>query len=230
MPKIRLLLVDSSEIFREGLVNLLQFKSNIDAISVSNKASQAVKAARAHNPHVVLADIESSEGSGIELILHIHEVVPEAHIIMFAHPLKEKALFFSAVRAGVTGYISKDSSLESLVRMITLAAEGKVIVDLPIAKIVVIALKALDSHRHEAKPERISLMTEQERKVLAIISQNGYTNKGIAEALFTTENTVKVHVHNIMQKLSAHNRLEAAICGIEEGLEYSVDGSRAEPM
>ena len=139
MPKIRLLLVDSSEIFRAALANLIQSKSNIDVVSVSNKASQAVKAARAHKPHVVLTDIESSAGSGIELIRHIHEVVPDAHIIMFAYP-KEKALLFYAIRAGVTGYISKDSSLESLVKMITLAAEGKVIVDLPVAKTIVAAL------------------------------------------------------------------------------------------
>ena len=228
MPKIRLLLVDGSEIFREGLVNLIQSKSNIDAVSVSNKASQAVKVARAHKPHVVLTDIESSKGSGIELIQRIHEVVPEAHIIMFACP-KEKALFFSAVTAGVTGYISKDSSLESVVKMITLAAEGKVIVDLPVAKTVVSALQSLNGHRHEAIPEHINLLTNQETKVLALLAQDN-SNKEIAEVLFTTEDTVKVHVHNIIHKLAAHSRLEATVCAIEEDLQYSVDGHRAELM
>ena len=228
MPKIRLLLVDSSEIFREGLANLLQSKSNIDVVSVSNKASQAVKAARVHKPHVVLTDIESSEGSGIELILRIHEVVPDAHIIMFT-PRKEKTLFFSAVRAGATGYISKDNSLETLVKTITLAAEGKVIVDLPIANTVVTALQSLNGYRHEAKPERIALLTNQERKVLALMAQDN-SNKEIAAVLFTTEDTVKVHVHNILQKLAAHSRLEAMVCAIEEGLQYRVDGSHAEPM
>ena len=228
MPKIRLLLVDGSEIFREGLANLIQSKSDIDAVSVSNKASQAVKAARAHKPHVVLTDIESSEGSGIELIQHIHEVVPEAHIIMFVYP-KQKTLFFSAITAGVTGYISKDTSLESLVKMITLAAEGKVIVDLPIAKTVVAALQSLNGHRHEAIPEHINLLTTHERKVLVLMAQDS-SNKEIAEALFTTENTIKVHAHNIMHKLLARNRLEATVCAIEEGLQYSVDGSREKPM
>jgi len=228
MSKIRLLLVESSEIFREGIGNLIQSKSDIDVVSVSNKVSKAVKAARAHKPHVVLTDIESSEDSGIELIRRIHEVVPDAHIIMFAH-LKEKALFFSAVRAGVTGYISKDSSLESLVKTITLAAEGKVIVDLPVAKTVVMALHSLNGYRREAIPERINLLTKQERKVLALMAQDN-SNQEIAEALFTTEETVKVHVHNIMHKLAARNRLEATVCALEEGLQYSVDGSRAEPM
>jgi len=228
MPKIRLLLVDSSEIFREGLVNLIQSKSNIDAVSVSNKASQVVKAAKAHKPHVVLMDIESSEGSSIELIQHIHGVVPDACIVMFSHP-KAKAIFFAAVTAGVTGYISKDSSLESLVKMITLAAEGTIIVDQTIAKTVVTALQALNGYRHEAIPEHISLLTNQERKVLALMAQDT-SNKEIAEALFITEDTVKVHVHNIMHKLVARDRLGAAVCAIEEGLRYHVDGSRAEPM
>jgi len=228
MPKIRLLLVDSSEIFREGLVNLIHSKSGIYAVSVSNKVSQAVKAARAHKPHVVLTDIESSEGSGIELILHIHEVVPDAHIIMFAHP-KAKALFFHAVGAGVTSYISKDSSLESLVKTITLAAEGKVIVDLPVAKTMIAALRSLNGYRHEAIPNHINRLTAQEKKVLALMAQDN-SNQEIAEVLFTTEDTVKVHVHNIMRKLVAHSRLEATVCALEEGLQYSVDGSRAEPM
>ena len=216
MPKTRLLLVDSSEIFRDGLVNLIQSKSNIDAVSVSNKASQAVKAAMAHKPHVVLTDIGSFKGSGIELIQRIHEVVPEAHIIMFAC-LKEKEFFFSATRAGITGYISKDNNLESLIKMIALAAEGKFIVDLPLAKTVVAALQSLDGYRHEAIPENINLLTNQERKVIAFIAQDK-SNKEIAEVLFTTEDTVKVHVHNILRKLEAHSRLEVAVCAIEEGL------------
>lgn len=228
MPKIRLLLVDSSEIFREGLANLLQSKSNIDVVSVPSTVSQAVKAARAHKPNVVLTDVDFSEASGIELMLRIEEVVPDARIIVFTHSTKT-ADFFSAVKAGATGYISKDSSFESLVKTITLAAEGKLIIDLPTAKIVVAALRSLNNHKHEAKTERIALLTEQERRVIALMAQDR-SNKEIAEALFTSENTVKVHVHSIMQKLSARNRLEATACAIEEGLQYSVDESRVEPM
>ncbi|GAG44028.1 unnamed protein product, partial [marine sediment metagenome] len=111
----------------------------------------------------------------------------------------------------------------------TLAAEGKFIVDLPVAKTVVAALQSLNGYRHEAIPEHINLLTKQERKVIVLMAQDN-SNKEIAEALFTTEDTVKVHVHNIMHKLAAHSRLEATICAVEEGLQHSVDGSRAEPM
>lgn len=228
MSKIRLLLVDSSEIFREGLVNLIQSQSNIDVVSVPNVVFKAVKAARTHKPHVVLTDVKSPEGNDIQLIRRIHELVPDAHIIMFAHP-KERVRFFPAVMAGATGYISKDSSLESLIKTVTLAAEGKVIIDQPIARTVVGALQSLNGHRHEAKPERIDLLTKQERKVLALMARDN-SNKEIAETLFTTEDTVKVHVHNIMQKLAAHSRLEAMACAVEEGVQYGIDGSRAEPI
>lgn len=226
MLKIRLLLVDSSEIFREGLVNLIQSKSNIDVVSVPNKISRAIKTAKSHKPHVVLTDIDSSEGSTIQLIQGIHEVVPDAYIIVFSYGIRI-ADFFSAVTAGVTGYISKHSSLESLVKMVTLVVEGKVIIDLPLAKAVVAALQFLNGYRREAMPERVNVLSKQERKVLALMAQDN-SNKEIAEALFTTEDTVKVHVHNIMRKLGAQSRLQAAVCAIEEGVQYSVDGSRAE--
>lgn len=223
MPKIRLLLIDSSEIFREGLVNLIQSKSNIEAVSVSNQICEVVKATRSHKPGVVLLDIDFSQGSSTELMLRIKEIVPDARTVAFTYSTTSID-FFSAIGAGVAGYISKHSSIESLLKTIALVAEGKLVVDLPVAQIVLAALQFLDNYKHESKPERVVTLTEQERKVLALMVQD-HSNQKIAKALFTSENTVKVHVHNIMRKLSAHTRLEVVACAIEEGLQYRVDGS-----
>ena len=228
MPKIRLLLVEASEILREGLVKLLQSESNIDVVSVSNTVSQAVKAARAHKPHVVLTDIESSEGSGLKLILRIQKVVPDAHIIVFTNSRRIDD-FFSAMRIQAAGYISKDNSVENLVKTIALTAEGKLVIDPPMAGVATGGLRALNGHRHEAELNHVNTLSKQEKRVLGLMADVA-TNREIANVLFITENTAKIHVSNIMHKLHAHHRLEATVCAIEESLQHNMDGTGPEPM
>ena len=226
MQRIRLLLVEASEILRQGLANLLQSESNLDIVSVSDTPSQAVKAARAHKPDVVLTDIESSKGSAIELMLRIQKVVPDTRIIVFTNSRRIED-FFSAMRIQVAGYISKENSVESLVKMIALAAEGKLIIDPPMAGIATGGLKAMNGHRHEASLNHVDLLTKQEKAVLNLMA-DAATNQEIANALFITENTAKIHVQNLMHKLHARHRLEATVCAIEESLQRSMDGSGSE--
>jgi len=228
MAKLRLLCICSWEFFCEGLVNRIRTKAKFDVISVPNVVSKAVEAARIQNPHVVLTDIESPGGSNIELIHGIHQVVPDARIIVFTHSTSTTE-FFSAVQAGATAYISKNNSLESLVADIELVANGALVVDPPIAIRAIAALQSLHFNVRGAKTEHISLLTNQERRILAVMAQY-YSNKEIADALFISESTVKVHVHSIMQKLSAHSRLEAMACGIEEGLQFRLDGTWPEQV
>jgi len=228
MSKIRVLVVKTWEIFCGGLVKLLQSESGIDVVSVSNMVSPAVKAARAHKPDVVIADIQSSKDSSAELIQHIHEVVPDAHIVVLTHSTK-MADFFSAVKAGATGYISKGSSYKSIVKTIVLAAEGKLIIDPPMAEIVIRGFKVLDEYRHGAQLNLLNTLSKQERAVLALMAHDA-TNSEIASALFITKNTVKIHVRTIMHKLHAHHRLAAMACAIEDGMQFSEDGTGAEHM
>jgi len=226
MQKIRLLLVEASEILREGLANLLQSASNLDIVSVSDTPSQAVKAARAHKPDVVLTDIESSKGSAIELMLRIQKVVPDTRIIVFTNS-RRIGDFFSAMRVQAAGYISKENSVESLVKTIALAAEGKLVVGPLMAGVATGGLRALNGHRHEADLNHLNTLSKQQRAVLSLMA-GALTNKDIADTLFITESTVKIHVRNIMHKLHARHRLEATVCAIEESLQYSVDGSGPE--
>lgn len=226
--KVNLLLVDSFQLFREGLAKLLQSEPNIQVVSTSSTISEALEAARVYKPDVVLMDIESPEGNGIEQISRIHEVVPEAVIIVLTH-LKSNAAFISTIRAGARGYILKNSNVENLVKTIALAAEGKLVVDPPLATLVIDIINSLNHRRHLAKPECIDLLSKREKAVLALIARDA-TNREIASALFTSESTVKVHMRNIMRKLEAHNRSEAAACAIEEGLLHGADGTGAQQV
>ncbi len=215
MQKIKLLLVGRLDIFQKGLTKLLQAEPNIDIVSTSSRISEVLEAARVHKPDIVLIDIVSSEES-IELVPPIQQIVPDVPIIALTFSTAPRD-FFPAIKAGATGYIFRDNNFEDLVKIIALTVEGKLVIDPPIATVVLRALQFLDKHRHLAKPEAINLLSKCEKAVLCLMMQC-VDNKEIASTLFTTENTVKAHVHNIMHKLQARNRLEATICAIEEGL------------
>ena len=219
MPKIRLLVVDSSNIFCDGLINLINSKPSINIVPMSSTPPQAVKEAITYEPHVVLIDIDPAKESDIELAQRIHETVPDAHILIFSQ-FRENPHFFSAFSAGITGYISKNNSFENIIRAVKLAAQGTVIIDLPVAKAVIWAIQTLSSFKHGAMMEYYDRLTKQEVKVLTLIA-HGKSNKDIAESLFSTEDTVKVHVHNILKKLEARNRMELIIYAIERGMQYS---------
>lgn len=223
MRKVNSLLADSSEIYREGLAKLLQLEPTINVVSTCSTALEAIEAARVQRPDVVLVDIEFPEGNNITVISHIHEVAPDTRIIILTNS-KSSIDFFSTIKAGATGYLLKDGDFKNLVRAISLAAEGKLVIDPPIATLVLEALQSLDRYRHRAKLEGINLLSQHEKAVLVLMARAA-TNKEIASTLFISENTAKVHVHNIMQKLQAHNRLEATICAIETGLLHSQDGT-----
>jgi len=216
MRKIKLLLADNSAIFCEGLDKLLQSQQNIEVLWTSNSVSEAVKAATKYNPDVVFTDIQSSQSSSVETIQRIRQVLPNVPIILFTHS-NASTDFFLAVSAGATGYILKDISFETFVKMIALAAEGNLIITPPMARSVIELLRFVDSRKRQAKVEGISSLSEQEKAVLALIVENA-TNKEIAETLFLSESTVKVHVRNIIRKVHARNRVEVRVCAIEQGL------------
>jgi len=216
MRKIKLLLADNSAIFCEGLDKLLQSQPNIEVLWTSSSVSEVVEAATKYKPDVVLTDIQSSQSSNVKTIQRIRQILPNVPIIVFTYST-ENIDFFAAISAGATGYILKDTSFETLLKMIALGAEGNLVITPPIAQDVIEVLKFVDSRRCHARVEGISLLSEQEKAVLTLMAR-GDTNRQIASILFITENTVKVHVRNITRKLSAHNRVEARICAILAGL------------
>jgi len=216
MRKIKLLLAGSSTIFCEGLAKLLESQPNIEVVWTSSSVSEVVEAATKYKPDVVLTDIQSSQSTSVKTIQRVRQVLPNVPIIVFTHS-NASTDFFSAISAGATGYILKDTSFETFLKMIALGAEGNLVITPPIAQNVIEVLKFVDSRRCHARVEGISLLSKQEKAVLTLMARVN-TNKQIASTLFITENTVKVHVRNIIHKLSAHNRVEARVCAILAGL------------
>ena len=214
MTKIKLLLVGKNEFFCEGLVKLLEHEFDIEVVRTCCTGLEAVKRANKYQPDVILIETELAECSGIEAIQHIHERLPNTNIIVLTHS-EVYTDFISAIKAGARAYISKDTiNIENLIKTITLVAAGEVIVSPPMVARLLAEINLLEEHKGAAKAGDVSL-SKREQAVLSLVAQ-GLTNREIATSLFISEQTVKVHLRNIMGKFHAHTRQQAVALGREK--------------
>jgi two-component system NarL family response regulator len=154
-----------------------------------------------------------SELSGcgdIDIIQNIHIEMPKINIIaLFSSEKIEEGIYY--IRAGAKGYISKNSSTESFLKIISLIADGDVIISPPLATKLLEEFTLLEKYEKDtAKIEDSKKLSKREQEVLSLVAQ-GFSNKEIAEALFISEQTVKTHMRNVMAKLHLHNRMRAII-------------------
>ena len=205
MVKIRLALADSEDIFREGLAKLFENESDIEVVGVCRTGSEALECVYKYQPDVILMDIGLPECTGVEVVQRIHEGLSKTSIIMLTHSETDSDLI-SAVRAGAKAYLSKDVSIENLIRAIILVAAGGVVVSPPMSARLLAEFNFLEDDKDAAK--LITLLSKREQVVLSLVAQ-GFTNMEIATTLVICENTVKVHLRNIMEKLQAHTRQQA---------------------
>lgn len=205
MAKVSLVLADKEEIFREGLAELLKSEPTVELVCICSTGFEAVESARKHRPDVVLIGTELSECSSVEAIQRIHEGLPKTNIIVLTHPEADDDLI-SAARAGAKAYISKDISIEALIKTITLVADGGVVISAPMATRLLAEFSSLEESKDAEK--LYALLSKREQAVLSLVAQ-GSTNREIADALLICENTVKVHLRNIMAKLHARTRQQA---------------------
>ena len=216
MTKVKLLLVDKSEIFREGLVKLLEHEPSIEVVCTCCTGLEAVESANEHQPDVILIDPELSECSGIEAMQRINERLPNTSIIVITCS-EVNADFLSAVKAGARAYISKNISIENLIKTVTLVTEGEFIVSPPMAARVLAEFNYLAWHKDAAKSGDDTLLSKREQAVLSLVAQ-GLTNREIATTFSISEHTVKAHLRNVMEKLHAHTRQHAVALAREKDL------------
>jgi len=227
VTKLKLILADKRGIFREGLAKLLEPEPSMEVVGTCCTGGEVVESANEHQPDVVLIDTELSECSSIEAIERIHERLPKTRIMVLTHS-EVNAEFLSTVRAGAKAYISKDISLENLIKAIILVAEGEVVVSPPMAAGLLAEFNSLMEGKEVAKLGDVALLSKREQAVLSLVAQ-GFTNREIATTLVISEHTVKVHMRNIMEKLNAHTRQQAvALAG---GIDLlSVTETSTNPM
>jgi two-component system, NarL family, response regulator DevR len=193
---IRLLLVDDHEVVRAGLRALLRKAADIQIVGEVGTMTDAIAAAEATAPDVILMDLRLPDGSGIEACREILSERPQARVLVLTSYPDEQAVI-STIMAGAAGYFLKDISSQALVRAIRKAAAGNPVLDSKLAD------------RVAKKMQRLGELSPQEQRVLALVVE-GKTNKEIAVALSLSDKTVKNYLSNAFQKLNVTRRSQAA--------------------
>ena len=211
---VRVLVVDDQELFRRGLIMLLSGDIDIEVVGEAADGITATDLAVKTAPDVILLDVRMPRRTGVEACRAIKEVVPSAKIIMLTVS-DEEADLYEAVKSGAAGYLLKDSSIEEVAQAVRVVADGQSLISPSMA------VKLIDEFKQMSKPEREQgpglRLTERELEVLRLVAK-GLNNREVAKELFISENTVKNHVRNILEKLQLHSRMEAVMYAVREKL------------
>jgi DNA-binding NarL/FixJ family response regulator len=208
MKKIRLLLIEDNRLLLDGIVSILKPHKDIVIVASSADGKSTFLKIQKLKPDVVLLDLGLRSQSSLHVVEIVKKEFPEAKIIvMDLAPVQADILQY--VKAGANGFILKDASLKEFLITIRSVAEGSTV--LPPLLVDSLFSQIVEHAVQEGKPKlkEAVRMTEREREVIALLS-DGMSNKEIAQKIHISTYTVKSHIHNIMEKLALHTRLEIA--------------------
>ena len=216
MATIRVLLIEDNRLLRDGATAILNEQPDIKAVSVSGTNGDALKKARALKPNVVLLDIGLRNMNSMTIVQSMRKEFPKTElIVMDLIPAHADVAEF--VKEGVAGFILKDATLKDFLSTIRSVAKGIKVLPPPLTGSLFsqIVEHAIQSGNREKIVQSVR-MTKREQEVIDQIAQ-GRSNKEIAAQLFIAVHTVKSHVHNVLEKLALHTRLELAHFALKSG-------------
>ncbi|MGO8884358.1 MAG: response regulator [Streptosporangiaceae bacterium] len=217
---IRTLIVDDHALFRRGLEMVLVTEPDIELVGEASDGAEAVEKAGEVLPDIVLMDIRMPRSSGIEACRAMKEVVPSAKIVMLTISDEEEDLF-EAIRAGASGYLLKDLPLDEVADTVRAVHGGQSLINPSMAAKLLTEFASLarrdEEQEEQVQPVPAPRLTDREMQVLKLVAR-GMNNRDIAKELFISENTVKNHVRNILEKLQIHSRMEAVMVAVREKL------------
>lgn len=211
--KTRILLVDDHKILRDGIRSLVKEYDDIEVVGEAADGRTAIRLVKELSPDVVIMDISMPELNGIDATRKILADHPGVKIIALSMHY-DKQFVSEIFKAGVSGYLIKDSAFDELEHAIHLVMEGKTYINPQIASLVV---ESLMSHSAPLQNKSFSLLTEREREVLQLISE-GKSTKQIADDLNVSAKTIESHRRQVMGKLNIRNVAELTKYAIREGL------------
>ncbi|MBX5467439.1 MAG: response regulator transcription factor [Firmicutes bacterium] len=209
--KAKLLLVDDHALFRSGLRAILEQDPDLEVVAEAKDGEEAIRLAEEWMPDLILMDIQMPGMNGLEATRQIKEIMPYVKIVILTASDDDDELLFEAVKAGAQGYLIKHLEPDAFLREVKAHVRGEASISGDVAIKIIRAFSA-----HDAQPKQSSL-TAREIEVLKLVGE-GASNREIASRLFISENTVKNHLRNILQKLHFENRVQAAAYAIRHGL------------
>ena len=213
MKSIKVMIVDDHEMLRLGLRYALAMEDDMEVVADAGDAQSALREAEIYSPDVVLMDVRMPGTDGIQTCRILKESLPDTRVVMLTSYGDEEAVF-SAIMAGASGYLLKNTRRAELLRAVRSAAAGESLLDPGITDVVLARLRQLTASEQDREA---SLLSPREKEVLALVAQ-GLTNRQIAAKLIITENTARNHVSHILDKLDLTRRNEAATFAALHGL------------
>jgi DNA-binding NarL/FixJ family response regulator len=213
---LRVLIADDHALFRQGLKMNLSSEPDLDVVGEAHDGQQAVDRAVELMPDVVLMDVRMPRRSGIEATQRIKEALPHVKILVLTISDEEEDLYES-IKAGASGYLLKDVSSDELAEAIRSIVAGHSRISPAMASKLLNEFSAMSKRGEERRPLPPPRLTDRELEVLTHVAK-GLNNRLIAKELFISDNTVKNHIRNILEKLQLHSRMEAVIYAVKENI------------
>ena len=216
MDPMRVLVVDDHILFRKGLVNLLSSQDDIEVAGEADNGLEALEMARALMPDVILMDISMPGCDGLEATRLIKAEMPDTKIVILT-AVEDDGNIFEAIKSGAQGYLLKSMRGAQFVSLLKGVQRGEAAITSDVAG------KILDEFSRQARRMKggreVDQLTERETQVLQFLVE-GRTNRQIGVALGLSENTVKYHLRNILEKLHLHNRAQVVAYAMRHGLVH----------
>ena len=207
-PPISLVLIDDNRLLREGLAALIHSQPGFKVLTASADVDEALKKAREAKPDVVLLDFGLADHDSLSLTATVHAEVPAARVIVMGLlPLEEDVANY--VRAGASGFIMKDAVFEDFFATIRAVAGGAEVLPQTLTNSLFSQVARTAAKGRKTRAMEAVRLTKRERQVIDLLGE-GLSNKAIAVRLHIAIHTVKSHVHNVVEKLALHSRLEVA--------------------
>jgi DNA-binding NarL/FixJ family response regulator len=210
--KLRLLIADDQPLMRAGFRAVLEATGEMEVVAEAADGAEAIAAARSMRPDVVLMDIRMPNLDGIEAIRRLPD---QRILVLTTFGLDEYIV--EALRAGASGFITKDVPTEELVRAVRVVAAGDALLTPAVTRQLLDRVARRLPAPVATGPEELGELTDREREVLELLAR-GMSNAEIADALFVGEATVKTHVSNVLMKLGLRDRVQAVVLAYEIGL------------
>jgi two-component system NarL family response regulator len=195
---------------------VLEGESDVDVVGEASDGQEAVDKAEQTTPDVVLMDVRMPKRSGIDATRLIKDTLPSTKILMLTIS-DEEADLYDAIKAGASGYLLKEISIEEVANAVRAVHAGQSLISPSMASKLLTEFAAMVKRRDERNQVPGPRLTERELEVLKLVAK-GMNNRDIGAELYISENTVKNHVRNILEKLHLHSRMEAVVYAVREKL------------
>jgi len=215
MKKTRVFLIEDNRLLRDGIMTIIKKQPDLKVVAATGSSEDAVRNARKLKPHVILLDLGLRDQNSLRVLEMFKKELPEAKVVIMALiPTQEDIIEF--VKAGASGFIVKDATAVDFLKTIRSAARGAKVLPPPLTGSLFSQVIEQVARVGNGQLTESMGMSKRRREVIELIA-DGLSNKEIALRLHVATHTVKSHVHNILEKLALHSRLEIAACAHTKG-------------